>query len=164
MGAQARLEKLGPEAGRDSGAEDGAVETLAQGVWQWLRACPELSDGIGVDYLKDGAGAFALRALPSALNVRRNICGDLEPLPEQTQDFALAHRAPCGQQARQSLDSLRRLGRVAAWIAAQNAAGRLPLWDGGTVTGVVADPMAALTQAGADTARYELRMRFYYRA
>ena len=51
---------------------------------------------------------------------------------------------------------------VADWIAAQNAAGAFPEWEGGSVTGVTPTLTGAPVACGAGAARYQIQIRVTY--
>ena len=135
----------------------------AEALRDWLRTCPEIdrTAAFSVDFLGDQAG-YALCAAPSELAWRENILGEAKPAPMQRTDYWLDARMPVGADAGQGLDNLAHWQAMASWIAAQSAAGRLPDWESGRVTAVLPAVSAAPVEAGADMARYRLRLRVEY--
>ena len=130
----------------------------------WLRGCPAIDPArpFGVDHLTPGAGGYALCAAAGELKMRENILGRVEPLSKQTQDYLFAVRGDNGADAAGGLESLALLQAVAAWIRAQNAAGNLPARGDGRVTAALPVAYGAAVDFGADTARYQMRIRVFY--
>ena len=137
----------------------------AQRLRDWLRECPELARRpFGVDHLAREPGGFALCTLPGELKRRENILGGLEPLARQERAFDLDARLPYGAGAAQNLENLALMGRIAAWIEAQERAARYPALPEGCTAlaaGVLSAESRALSQP-AGIGRYALTFYIDY--
>lgn len=138
----------------------------AAALREWLRGCPLIPRGsaFGADWLGDGAGGFALCAVPSPPAYRENIIGRKTLSGRQGREFWLDARLPYGADAAQNLANLGFLQRVEAWILAQNAAGAFPEWEGGRVTAILPTLSGAPEGFSSGEARYRLKLRVEYEA
>ena len=141
------------------------MTTNAEHVRGWLLGCAAIdgTKGFGVDYLGDEATRYALMTVASPLRWEENILGARHPAAAQAQDFLFVSRERYGADVPQNLRNLTLLQAVADWIAARNAAGEFPRWEGGVVTGVTPTVVGAPVAFAAGMARYQLRIRVDYR-
>ena len=131
----------------------------------WLRTCPAIAQSqyFGADYIGETATEYAVMSTPSGLRYRENILGTRFLLTTQEQNFVFAAKVPYGSDVHQNLENLGFFQDVAAWIAAQNAAGNFPEWEGGTVTAIECTNTGAPIQTGPDAARYQFQIRVTYK-
>ena len=131
----------------------------------WLRTCPTIAQSkyFGADYIGENATEYAVMSTPSGLRYRENILGNRFLLTTQEQNFVFAAKVPYGSDVQQNLENLGFFQDVAAWIAAQNAAGNFPEWEGGTVTAIECTNTGAPIQTGPDAARYQFQIRVTYK-
>lgn len=131
----------------------------------WFRTCPAIlaSNRFRIDYLSDASTEYSIYAVPSTLKYRENILGEEVLLPVQTQNFIFASKEDYGADVQQNLFNLGFYDAVVAWILAQNAAHSFPEWDGGTIKSIVPTLTAFMSQAGSNTAKYQIQLKVTYR-
>ena len=144
---------------------DSATNSMAQALWSWIRACPQLQQGakVGMDYLADTATEYALYAVPSQIRMRSNVLGEVVPLARQTQTFYFASKEPYGADARQTMQNQQFYEQVVEWIWEQNRKRNLPAIPGGTVIGVTPSLTTLIADAGSDVAKYQIQIQLTYR-
>lgn len=136
----------------------------ARALRAWLRDCPAVDReaAFGVDYLGAEAGSWAICSLATELARRENILGEAALAHRQAREYGLDFRGAHSGDPSGNMESLGRLGEMAAWVRERSAAGDLPQWNGGRVTAVLPAASVAVEEIGRGTARYRLRLRVEY--
>lgn len=139
--------------------------SMAQALWDWIRACPQLREGakVGMDYLADTATEYALYAVPSQIRTRENVLGEITPAARQTQTFYFASKEPYGADNRQTLQNQQFYEEVVEWIWEQNRERNLPDIPGGKVIAVSPTLTTLIADAGSDVAKYQIQIQITYR-
>ena len=139
--------------------------SVAQALHAWFRGCPLLRAGakVGVDYLADTQAEYAIYATPSPIRTRENVLGEEVPEDVQTLNFVFASRQPYGADTRQNLENQEFYEGVTSWIWQQNEARTLPSIPGGVIRSIVPTLTAFISDAGADTAKYQIQLKITYR-
>ena len=139
--------------------------SVAQALHEWFRGCPLLQTGskVGVDYLADTQDQYAIYATPSSIRTRENVLGEEVPEDIQTLNFVFASHQPYGADTMQNIQNQEFYEGVVSWIWQQNNARRLPSIPCGTARSIVPTLTAFISDAGADTARYQISLKLTYR-
>lgn len=132
---------------------------------KWFRGCPALSDDnrFRVDYMSDNPTEYALYALPSAIEYRENVLGEFIPKDEQTLEFIFATKEVYGADERQNTENHGFFQNVVDWIIQQNSARNFPDIRGGRVKSIVPTLTAYISQADADSAKYQISIKLKYK-
>lgn len=81
---------------------------------------------MGLDYLSDTATEYAVFSVPSSINARENIWGELILDDIQTENYIFASKENYSPQAAQNSSNLLFHQQVVSWILEQNQLGNLP--------------------------------------
>lgn len=132
---------------------------------EWFRTCPAISKlkRFGVDFLTENPTEYAIYAVPSTINYRRNILGQEVPRDIQTQNYIFASREPYGSDIQQNLANLGFYQEVVAWIIEQNNTRNLPKINEGVVRSIVPSLTAYPAAVGSDAAKYQIQLKLTYR-
>lgn len=141
------------------------VLNSAQQLRAWLRACPALAkdNRFRVDYLAENPTEYAIYAVPSQLNYRENVLGEMIPLPVQTVNYIFASKESYGADVEQNLANLGFYDEVVAWILEQNAQLRFPEIAEGKITSIVPTLTAYPIEVGSNAARYQIQLKITYK-
>lgn len=131
----------------------------------WLRTCPAIaqSQRFGVDYMREDAGQYALYAAPSPIATRENVLGEEVPREIQTLNFTFASREAFGADSVQNAENLAFLQFVTEWIIQQNNNKNYPEIEEGRVRSIMPTLTGYASEAGDDTATYQIQIRLTYR-
>ena len=137
----------------------------AEAIRAWLITCPHIaaSKYFGADYMGGDSTEYAVISVPSTLRYRENICGKRVLRETQEENYIFAAKVPYGKDVRQNLDNLAFFKNVSKWIAAQNAAGNFPEWDGGKITAIECTNTGAPVQTNTNDARYQFQLKVTYK-
>ena len=132
---------------------------------KWLRNCPALSpdNRFGVNYLAEEPTEYGLFAVPGTIAYKENVLGEYVPKDVQEVDFIFAVNETYGADARQNLLAYALLQDVTNWIIQQNNTFNFPRLEEGTVLSIVPTLTQYVTEAEADSARYQIQIKLKYR-
>jgi len=141
-----------------------AVNTT-ENIRNWFRACPAVAKGnrFRVDYLGDDPTEYAIFAVPSQLNSRTDILGNVAFDPKQTLNFIFASRSAYGADVLQNLENLGFFDEVRDWIYEQNKKKNFPVIREGAVESVTPTLTQYVMAPGTDAARYQIQCKITYR-
>lgn len=130
----------------------------------WLRKCPAIQQAykMGLDYLSEKASEYAVFTVPSPIQARENILGELVLDEIQTENFIFASKENYSPSAAQNSSNLLLHQMVVSWILEQNNAGNFPSWNG-LVLSIVPTLTGAPVQVGSSVAKYQIQLKVTYR-
>ncbi len=131
----------------------------------WFRSCPAIMDSkrFRIDFLAENPTEYSLYAVPSQINYRENVLGEMIPLDIQTIDWIFASKESYGPDIEQNLANLGFYDEVVEWIIAQNAVQNFPVMNEGKIKSIVPTLTAYPIEPGSDAARYQIQIQITYR-
>lgn len=130
----------------------------------WLRGCPAIQQTykMGLDYLSEKASEYAVFSVPSPIQARENILGELILDEIQTENFIFASKENYSPSAAQNSSNLLLHQMVVSWILEQNNLGKYPEWNG-KILSIVPTLTGAPVQVGSAVAKYQIQLKVTYR-
>lgn len=137
----------------------------AEQLRSWLRDCPALAENsrFRMDYLAENPTEYALYAVPSQINYRENILGEMVPTDIQSVNYIFASKESYGADVEQNLANLGFYDAVVMWILAQNEQNNFPTINEGRIKSIVPTLTAYPIQIGSDAAKYQIQLKITYR-
>ena len=132
---------------------------------KWFRKCPALSDQnrFRVNYLSESPTEYALYAVPSTIKFHENVLGEVVPDDRQVINYIFASKESYGADVQQNLAAMGFYEEIVSWIIKQNFRGDFPVMDGGIVKSIMPTLTAFISEAGPDSAKYQIQIKVTYK-
>lgn len=129
---------------------------IIEAARSWLRSCPliDRENRFNAGYL--GARSAEYSISTGSVSHKEDILG----YDKCTYNVVFSARLPFGEAFRENISAADFFSELSAWILTQNRAHNYPTVFGYEVTSVMASNAGIITQADANTARYQIQIQF----
>lgn len=139
--------------------------TDIESIRAWLRTCPAIDGNspFTVDYFDDDPTHYAIYTVPSTINYKRDILGNVYEAAVQMKTYYFSISMPASEDARVMMDNMATLNALIDWMGAQNALKNMPEPEGIRVLEVVPTLTPYAMQPNSNTMIYRITIQMKYR-
>lgn len=132
---------------------------------EWFRECPFLSSDrrFRVDFISEDPIEYSLMESPTTIAYHENVLGEMVPDDIQSLNYIFMVRENYGSDVLQNIANSGFYQDVIGWIMQQNQKRNFPRIHEGDVRALYPTLTMAITEAGVESAIYQLQMRIMYK-